>query len=242
MKHTHKILLCSRTHNTHTQHYSSIAVLHPPTLMQIVHMHKYVHSHVQETLGLTCGILAHMHTQTTPPRCTPPHTLLLVHNDAHTCTHNMRTHTYTHVHTQHAYTHVHTHVYTRKHRHTPPPLYSLSMAGHWARSWYTNVFCQSAGRLTRLLNDGLPLRSILHMLAPLRKVGQVLVNEVYPALQGSSQFPLPSMWSASQNQPLFLAFSGGDQTTATACGPAVLLPVIHKFLQRCQHFSSCPIA
>ena len=30
----------------------------------------------------------------------------------------------------------------------------------------------------RLLNDGLPLRPVLYMLAPLRKVGQVLMNEV----------------------------------------------------------------
>ena len=41
-----------------------------------------------------------------------------------------------------------------------------------------------------LLNDGLPLRPVLHMLAPLRKVGQVLVNEVYPVLRGSSRLPL----------------------------------------------------
>ena len=61
------------------------------------------------------------------------------------------------------------------------------------------------------------------------------------------QVSLASMWSASQNLllwPFFLAFSVGDQTTATACGAAVLLPVIHQFLQisGCQHFSSCPIA
>ena len=51
----------------------------------------------------------------------------------------------------------------------------------------------------RLLNDESSLRPVLHMLAPLRKVGQVLVNEVYPALRGSSRFPLLSMWSTSQN-------------------------------------------
>ena len=42
--------------------------------------------------------------------------------------------------------------------HTHTPLNFLSMAGCWARSWYTNIFCQSAGWLTRLLNDGSPLR------------------------------------------------------------------------------------
>ena len=40
----------------------------------------------------------------------------------------------------------------------------------------------------------------------------------------------------------FLAFYGGEQTTATASGPAVLLQVAHQFLSRCQHFSSSPIA
>ena len=40
----------------------------------------------------------------------------------------------------------------------------------------------------------------------MRKVGQVLVNEVYPALRGSSRFPLPSMWSASQNLLLWSVF------------------------------------
>ena len=41
-----------------------------------------------------------------------------------------------------------------------------------------------------MVNDGSPLRPVLHMLTPLGKVGQVLVNEVYPALQGSSRFVL----------------------------------------------------
>ena len=65
---------------------------------------------------------------------------------------------------------------------------------------------KSVGRHTRLVNDGSPLRPVLYMLAPLRKVGQVLVDEVYPALRGSSRFPLPSMWSASQNLLLWPAF------------------------------------
>ena len=98
-----------------------------------------------------------------------------------------------------------TRAHTRTHTHTPPPLNSLSMTGCWARSWYTNVLSQSAGWQMRLVNDGSPLRPVLYMLAPL-KVGQVLVNAVYPALQGSSRFPLPSMWSASQSlllRPVF---------------------------------------
>ena len=110
------------------------------------------------------------------------------------------------------HTHTHTHTYTHTH---PPPL-NLSMAGHWARSWYTNFFCQLADLLTRLLNDEMLLRLVLHMLT--------VVGISEPASLAG-----------------FLAFSGGDQTTATAYGAAVLLPVIHLFLPVCQHFSSCPI-
>ena len=100
--------------------------------------------------------------------------------------------------------------------HTPPPrpLNSLSMAGRWARSWHANVFCQSAGRLARLLNDGSPLRPVLHMLAPLRKVGQVLACEqgllsAVRFLQVSASFHVVDI-SKLASVAGFLAFSGDD--------------------------------
>ena len=137
-----------------------------------------------------------------------------------------------------------THTHTHTHR-LLPPLNSLFMTGCWARSWYTNVFSQSAGWQTRLVNDGSPLRPVLYMFAPLRKVRQVLVNKVYPVLQGSPKV-FASFHVVGISEPAsmagFLAFFGGDQTTANAYGAAVLLQVIHQFLPRCQHFSSCPIA
>ena len=166
-------------------------------LPKFVHTHAHTHAHTR----------AHALTHT----CTHTHTHTHLHMYTHTHVHT-HTHTYTHLHTliyAHTLAHAHTHTCT----HTPPPLNSLSMAERWARSWYTNVFCQSAGWLTRLLNDGSPLRPVLHMLAPLRKVGLVFVNEVYPALRGSSRFPLPSMWSASQNLPLWPVFWHSPEVT-----------------------------
>ena len=75
---------------------------------------------MQETLGLTCGILAHRHTHKQPLPHAHPHSLSLntyrcTHTHKHTNTHasihtQALTYTimFTHAHTPHAYTHVRT--------------------------------------------------------------------------------------------------------------------------------------
>ena len=65
------------------------------TLCTIALSQSCIHRHLDSDVASSH---IRIHTETNPPRCAYTHTqaLLLVHNDAHACTHNMRTHTRTH--------------------------------------------------------------------------------------------------------------------------------------------------
>ena len=121
-------LVAHITHSSALGH--SLKHMHPLTHVQIEHIivyyiptQNYIPSHVQETLGLTCGILAHRHTHKQPLPHAHPHSLSLntyrythawtlarTHGRSHARTHTQAlapTHIMlTHAYTSHAYTHI----------------------------------------------------------------------------------------------------------------------------------------
>ena len=93
-----------------------------------------------------------------------------------------------------------------------------------------------------LVDDGSPLRPVLHMLTPSRDFGQILVDQVDPALRGPFQFSLPPPevgTSAPASVADCLAFSLVGRTTVSAFAVAVLLRVVLLFFQEI-HTSPLP--